>query len=133
MALLVLAEPKQGHRRPPGMSDVYAVDGPVVLDQRLHGGLPEDALGARRLDPQEVRVFQLDQEAGPLAEVAPQRVPDYLNVAAAPGSQRVRLGFKLEDEAVLVVDRLLADADRVREQVRRGPWVETLLIIQVFS
>lgn len=82
---------------------------PVALDLRRHRGLPVRALAASfAVDPQQVRVFELNQQAGALAEVAPDRVPYHLHVVAAWSLQRWRLRLELEDETILPVDRLLA-------------------------
>jgi hypothetical protein len=106
--------------------DVDAVDGAVVVEVRLHGGLPEDAAVSARLDLQQVRVLQLHQQARPLAEVPPHRVPDDLHAAAVARPQARRLRLHLEHEAVLAVHAPLADAHRVREQARRQHRVKSL-------
>lgn len=57
MWFIALAEPKQRHACPAGMCNVYAVDGSVVLDVRLHRGFPENAVVSGGFDSQEVGVF----------------------------------------------------------------------------
>ena len=83
MAVGVLPEAEEGNGSGAGMSDIEAVDGAVVLDQRLHGGFPEDAVASGGLDSEEVGVGELHKEACSLAEVAPYGVPHNLHVFAA--------------------------------------------------
>lgn len=119
------------------MGDVDAVDGAVVAEAGLHGGLPEDAAAGAAAGPdlQQVRVLELHQQARALAEVAPHGVPDDLDAAAVARPQARRLRLHLEHEAVLAVDAPLADAHRVREQARRQLRVQTLHVraMQTFS
>ena len=110
--------------------DVDAVDAAVVGDDGLHAGLPEDVLAAAvalaGLHAQQVRVLELDEQPRALAEVAPHRVVDDVERRGAPRPQRRRAGLQLEDEALLVVEDLLAYAHRVGEEVRDGAWIQAL-------
>lgn len=75
------------------MCNVDAVDVAVVLDHRLHAGLPEDALpAATGLRAEEVGVLKLDEEACALAEVATDGVVDDFEGggAACPQGCRIR-------------------------------------------
>lgn len=73
---------EQRHARLPAVRDVDAVHVPVVSDCRLHGGLPERGVVALvcGLHPDQLRVLEVDQEAGSLAEVAPHLVVDQLGM-----------------------------------------------------
>jgi hypothetical protein len=46
----------------------------------------------------------------------------------APRPQRRRAGLQLQDEALLVVEDLLAHAHRVGEEISDGAWIQTLQI-----
>jgi hypothetical protein len=110
--------------------DVHAVDVAVVGDDGLHAGLPEDVLTAARalagLHAEEVRVLELDEQARALAEVAPHRVVDDIERGRAPRPQNRGAGLQLQDEALLAADDLLADANRVGEEVGDRTGVEAL-------
>jgi hypothetical protein len=124
-----LAEPEQGHGGPPGVRHHHAVHGAVVLDGRADGRLPVHRVAAGGgLDPGQVRVLQVHEESGLVAEVAEQHVPDDLRqpLAARPKSLRVRA--QLQDEAVLPVHLPLADAPRAGEHARRRQRVQALRI-----
>jgi hypothetical protein len=112
--------------------DVDAVDVAVVGDDGLHAGLPEDVLAAASalagLHAEQVRVFELDEQPRALAEVAPHRVVDDVERRSAPRPQRRGASLQLQDEALLVVEDLLAYAHRVREEVRDGAWIQALQI-----
>ena len=127
---LAVAEERDGGAA--AVRDVDAVDVAVVGDDGLHAGLPEDVLAAARalagLHAEQVRVLQLDQQARALAEVPPHGVVDDVERRRAPGTQRRRARLQLQDEALLPVDHLLADAHRVREQVRDRTRVQTLRV-----
>lgn len=94
------------------MSNIDAVNGAVVFDVGLHGGLPVN-IAVVGLDLEEVGVFELDEEACALAEVAPHTVPDDLHATAVPRTQGGSFRVQLQHEAVLAVDSLLANARRV--------------------
>jgi hypothetical protein len=79
-----------------------------------------------RLDAGQVRVLHLHHQPRALAEVAEQHVPDDLRRALAAQLQHLRVDAQLQDEAVLAVHLLLAHAPRLREQPRRGQWIEAL-------
>lgn len=122
-----LAEAEQRDGGAPRVRDHDALDGAVVLQRGADGGLPVDGVAAGvRLDAGEVGVLDVHDQAGALAEVAEQDVPDDLRRPLAPLLQRLRVGRQLEDEAVLAVHLLLADAPRLREQPRRRQRIEPL-------
>lgn len=128
MARRGLSEPEQGHRRPARVRDHYTVDRTVVVKRGADGGLPVNCVGAGvRLNAREVRVLDVDQEAGPVAEVAEEHVADDLRGALAPGFEGFGVGAELEDEAILAVDPVLADAPRSREHVCCGQGVQALV------
>lgn len=111
-----LAVPEQRHGGLARVGDVDAVNVPVVLDDRLHAGLPKDGLASPPgLHAEQVGVLQLDDEPGPLAEVPPHRVVDDVEGRRAAGLERGRVGLPLQDEALLAIDHLLPDAARLRE------------------
>lgn len=112
MALCVITEPEKRDHAPAGVCYIDTVDYSVVLDGRGHGGLPVDTSTAGGHDSKEMSVFELDEEAGSLAKVAPNCVPNDLHIVPTSCFECGRLGFELEEEAVLVVDRLLADTGR---------------------
>lgn len=140
-----LAVAEEGDDRPAAVRDVDAVDVAVIVDDRLHGGLPEDGrvVAAAAADgaaaelggalaaaagphSEEVGVLELHEKASALAEIPPNGVPDDVETGGAAGFEGLRAGFQLEDEAFLPVDDLLADADGVEEQVRRRSRVQAL-------
>lgn len=109
-----LPVPEDGRRRLPAVRDVDPFHVPVLLDLGLHAGFPEHALVAlRRLHPDQLRVRELDQEPGSLAEVAPDGVVDDLGVRGALGPEDFRAGFELQGEAIFVGYGFFADAYRV--------------------
>lgn len=69
------------------MRDMDAINGPVVFHDWLHCGLPVDTLFTPWFDSKEVGVFQLDKQAGAVAEVTPHRVPDDLHAVTASSLQ----------------------------------------------
>ena len=81
------------------------------------------------LHAQQVRVLELDEQPRALAEVAPHRVVDDVERRSAPRPQRRGAGLQLQDEALLVVEDLLAYAHHVGEEVRDGAWIQALRII----
>ena len=54
---------------------------------------------------------------------------DDLVLRAALRLQRGLVGVDLENEAILVVYDLLANADSVYEQIGRGSWIQSLLVV----
>lgn len=116
------AGPHQRRRRAPGVRHVDPVDGAVVPDGGLGVGLPVDGAAVDRVyDPEEVGVLQLDEEPGPLAEVAPQGVAHHLRVGAAQPATRGVVGVEAQHEARLAIGGLLPGPHGVGEEARRGP------------
>ena len=96
------------------MSNVDPFDVAIVLDGRNDCRFPEDAVvsepGDGGLHAHELGVLELDDEAGALAEVAPDGVAGDLGLRRALRLEDVRGGFEVQDEAVLVVYGLLSHA-----------------------
>lgn len=71
-------------------------------------------------------VFNLDEETRFLAEVTKQIVPYDLCRTLTPSFQGLRISRELEDEAVLAIELILADASRICEETGCGSRIKTL-------
>ncbi|CAL1355923.1 unnamed protein product [Linum trigynum] len=124
-----VAVPEERGHRLPSVRHVDPFDAAVVPDEGGDVGLPEDAVvGPHRLDHlHQLGVAELDEQPGLVAEVAPNGVVEDLGAGRALELEDGVVGVELEDEAVLVLDLLLADEGRLDEQFGHAPGVQSLV------
>ena len=122
----LLSEPENGGDSPAFVGDHDAVDVPVVPEAGSDRCLPVNGVVSGRLNPCEVRVFEVYEEAALLAEVSVEDVPYHLRRAFVSLHHRRPVRRHLEDETVVFSDAFLAQALGFGEEAGRALWIQTL-------